>query len=88
MSSIGVFDLLSSFGSFHLGSKNFYKNHPENDRKGVIVVWFALILALGVGGLVGIFTRNLRKALKFALITLLGGISLSILIILSGILGG
>ena len=52
------------------------------------MIWYALILALGAGVLVGIFTRNLRKALKVALVTLLVGVLSSLLIILSGVLGG
>jgi len=52
------------------------------------LIWYALILALGAGILVGVFTRDLRKALKVVLGTLLVGVLLSLLIILSGILGG
>jgi uncharacterized protein YqhQ len=52
------------------------------------MIWFALILAIAVGSLVGFITRNLRKALRLALLTFIGGIVISILIILSGVLGG
>jgi hypothetical protein len=52
------------------------------------MIWYAIILALGAGVLVGIFTRDLRKALKVALVTFLAGVVLSLLIILSGVLGG
>jgi Na+/H+-dicarboxylate symporter len=52
------------------------------------MLWYALILAIVVGSLVGLFTRNLGKALKIAFLTFLGGIVLSLLIILSGVLGG
>jgi len=52
------------------------------------MIWYALILAIVVGILSGLFTKNLRKALKIALLTFLGGVVLSLLIILSGVLGG
>ena len=52
------------------------------------MIWYALILALGAGVLVGIFTRDLRKALKVALVTFVAGVVTSVLIILSGVLGG
>ncbi|MFV1950327.1 MAG: hypothetical protein ACC633_10425 [Anaerolineales bacterium] len=52
------------------------------------MIWYTLILSLTIGGLVGIFTRNLRKALKVALFTFIAGVVLSVLIILSGVLGG
>ncbi len=52
------------------------------------MLWFALILALVIGGVVGIFTRNLRKALGVGFASLMVGVLLSLLIVYSGILGG
>lgn len=52
------------------------------------MLWFAMILAIIVGGVVGLFTRNLKKALVVGSATLIMGVLLSFLIILSGILGG
>jgi ABC-type uncharacterized transport system permease subunit len=52
------------------------------------MIWFAIILAIVVGGIVGLFTRNLRKALRVGIATLVAGIILSTLIVFSGILGG
>ena len=52
------------------------------------MVWFVIILALVVGGVVCLFTRNLKKALGVGLATLIAGILLSFLIVFSGIMGG
>ncbi len=52
------------------------------------MIWYVLLLAFIVGGLVGILTADLPKALRAALFTFLGGVVLSLLILLSGILGG
>ena len=52
------------------------------------MIWFAIILALVIGGVVGLFTRNLKKALGVGLTTLIAGIIFSFLIIYSGLMGG
>jgi hypothetical protein len=52
------------------------------------MIWFALILALLITGLVGLLTRNLKKALVVGSVTLIVGVLLSFLIVLSGIMGG
>ena len=52
------------------------------------MIWFALILAVVVGGVVGLFKRSLAQGLRVGLITLGVGIIVSILILLSGVLGG
>jgi len=52
------------------------------------MIWFAIILAIVIGGVVGLFTRNLKKALVVGSITLIVGVLLSFLIVLSGIMGG
>lgn len=51
------------------------------------MIWFVIILAIVIGVVVGLFTRNLKKALRVGFSTLVGGVLLSI-IILSGIMGG
>ena len=50
--------------------------------------WFALILAIVIGGLVGLLTRNLKKAFMVGSASLIVGVLLSLLIIYSGIMGG
>ena len=52
------------------------------------MIWLVIILALVIGGIVGLFTRNLRKALRVGLIILVTGIILSLLIVYSGLMGG
>jgi hypothetical protein len=52
------------------------------------MIWFAIILAVVVGAVVGLFTTSPTKALRAGLITLAAGVALSILILFSGILGG
>ena len=52
------------------------------------MIWFAIILAIVIGGVVGLFTRNLKKALVVGSATLFVGVLLSFLIIYSGIMGG
>ena len=52
------------------------------------MLWLALILAIIIGSLVGLFTRNLKKALVFGSASLVVGVLLSLLIVLSGIMGG
>ena len=52
------------------------------------MIWFVLILALALGAVVGLFTRNLRKALTVGLATFVVGTALSLLIIFSGAMGG
>ena len=52
------------------------------------MIWFAIILAVVVGGVTGLFRRSLVQALRAGLVTLLLGIAVSILVVLSGILGG
>ena len=52
------------------------------------MLWFALILAIIIAVLVGLFTRNIKKALVFGSASLIIGVSLSLLIIYSGIMGG
>jgi len=52
------------------------------------MIWFAIILALVIGSLVGIFTRNLKKAVGVGLIFLVAGIIFSLIVVYSGIMGG
>ena len=52
------------------------------------MIWFVIILALVIGGIVGLFTRNLRKSLSIGLTVLVAGIIFSFLIVYSGIMGG
>ncbi|MBT6061445.1 MAG: hypothetical protein HN736_02375 [Anaerolineae bacterium] len=52
------------------------------------MIWFVIILALVIGGVVGLFTRDFKKALSVGLTLFIGGFLLSILIVLSGIMGG
>jgi len=52
------------------------------------MLWFVLILAIIIAVLVGLVTRNLRKALGFGAASLVIGVLISLLILLSGILGG
>jgi hypothetical protein len=52
------------------------------------MIWFAIILALVIGIVIGLSTRNPRKGLVVGLTILVGGIILSILIVYSGIMGG
>jgi len=52
------------------------------------MIWFALILALVVGSIVGLFTRNLKKGILVGLVTLIVGVFLSLIIVFSGIMGG
>ena len=52
------------------------------------MIWFAIILAVVVGGVVGLLKRSLVQALRAGLITLALGVIVSILILFSGILGG
>jgi len=52
------------------------------------MIWFAIILAVVIGGVVGLFTRNLKKALVVGSATLFVGVLLSFLIVYSGIMGG
>ena len=52
------------------------------------MIWIVIILALVVGGVVGLFTRNFKKSFSAGLTVFVGGSLLSILIVLSGIMGG
>jgi len=52
------------------------------------MIWFVLILALVIGAVVGLLTRNLKIALGVGLTLLIAGIVLSFIIIYSGIMGG
>jgi len=52
------------------------------------VIWFVIILAVIIGGVVGLFTRKMLIALGVGLTILIAGIILSILIVYSGIMGG
>jgi Na+/H+-dicarboxylate symporter len=52
------------------------------------MLWFALILAIIIGVLVGLITRNLKKALMFGAASLIIGVLFSFLILFSGIMGG
>lgn len=52
------------------------------------MIWFALILSIVIGSVVGLFTRNLKKALVAGMTTLIVGVLLSFLIVYSGIMGG
>lgn len=50
--------------------------------------WFALILAIVVSLAVGLFTRDITRALRAGLITLGAGVVLSLVLIFSGMMGG
>jgi len=52
------------------------------------MIWFVIILALIVGGMVALYTRNLKQALGVGLTIFVTGTILSILIIYSGVMGG
>ncbi len=52
------------------------------------MIWFALGLALVVGGIVGVHTRSTTRALRVGAITFVVGVVVSLLIVLSGVLGG
>ena len=52
------------------------------------MIWFALIFAVVIGGLVGLFTRDLKKGLGAGVISLVAGVLLSLVIVYSGIMGG
>jgi hypothetical protein len=52
------------------------------------MIWFALIAAVGVGVVYGLIVRSVAKAFRAGFITLVIGVTLSILILFSGILGG
>lgn len=52
------------------------------------MIWFVLILAVVVGAVVALYTRNLKKALGVSLTLFLAGVVLSFLIVYSGIMGG
>jgi hypothetical protein len=52
------------------------------------MIWFVLILAISNAVLVGLITRNLKKALGFGAASFIIGVLFSLLILFSGILGG
>ena len=52
------------------------------------MLWFVLIMAISNAVLVGLITRNLKKALLFGLASFIIGVLFSFLIVLSGIMGG
>jgi len=52
------------------------------------MIWFAIILAIAASVVVGVITRNLKKALRVGVFTLVGATLLSLVIIYSGIMGG
>ena len=52
------------------------------------MIWFAAILALVIGALFGLITRNFKKGVMAGFVTFIAGVMLSILIISSGIMGG
>ena len=52
------------------------------------MIWFAIILAVIIGALVGLFTRDLKKALVAGFISLTAGVVLSLAIVYSGLMGG
>ena len=52
------------------------------------MIWFALILAIIVGVITGIFTRSLRRVVIFLLGTFAFGVLLSLIIVYSGLMGG
>jgi uncharacterized membrane protein YhiD involved in acid resistance len=51
------------------------------------MIWFAIILAVVIGGAVGLFTRNFARALKAGLITLMISIAIALIVIYSGLMG-
>ena len=53
-----------------------------------MMLWFAAIFAVVIGGAVGLLTRDMKRAFFIAVILFLAGTLLSILIVYSGILGG
>ena len=52
------------------------------------MIWLVIILALVIGGIVGLFTRNLKKAFGVGLTIFVAGTILSLLIVYSGVMGG
>lgn len=52
------------------------------------MIWFVINLALVIGVVIGLSTRNPRKGLGAGLTILVTGIIVSILIVYSGIMGG
>ena len=52
------------------------------------MLWFVMILAVVMGSLVGLFTHNLKRALRVGTSILIVGTIVSLLVLLSGILGG
>ncbi len=52
------------------------------------MIWFVIILAVVIGGAVGLLTRNVIKALGVGVTILIAGSVISILIVYSGIMGG
>ena len=52
------------------------------------MIWFAIILAVFVGGVTGFLKQSLFQGLRAGVVTLLLGIAVSVLVVLSGILGG
>jgi hypothetical protein len=52
------------------------------------MIWFVIILAVVIGGVVVLLTRNIIKALGVGVAILIAGSLISLLIIYSGILGG
>lgn len=52
------------------------------------MIWFAIIIAIVFGGIVGLFKQSLLQGVRAGLIALVLGIIASILIVYSGVLGG
>ncbi len=52
------------------------------------MIWFAIFASILVGSVFGLVTRDLRRALRAALITLVIGVALALVIVYSGLMGG
>ena len=81
---------ISTFGNHH------DINHEETVQLRILseiieevgMLWFVLILAISIAVLVGLITRNLKKALLFGAASFIIGVLFSFLIVFSGIMGG
>ena len=52
------------------------------------MIWLVLALVFIIAGIVGLYTRDLRKVLIAGMTTLITGVVLSLIIVYSGIMGG
>lgn len=52
------------------------------------MIWFAIILAVVVGGGVALISKNAGRGLKAGAVTLVLGVLVSLLIVYSGLMGG